>query len=187
MTDKQLIKNCLQGKRDAQLALYETYADTMMGICYRYTKSRADAEDILQEGFIKVFTKLYQFKNEGELGAWMRRIMVNTSISYLHKHNRYKRDLQLDSVEMHPVSTDDPEITLDIKELVELIRTLPIGYQTVFNLVAVEGFSLVEVSKLLESNENTIRSKYSRARNMLIALLKKNEAVQEINKYAERF
>jgi RNA polymerase sigma-70 factor (ECF subfamily) len=159
----------------------------MMGVCYRYTKSAADAEDILQEGFIKVFTKLHQFKNEGDLGAWIRRIMVNTAITYLNKHNRYKRDMQLEALTMHPVSDDDPEINIDTKQLVEIIRTLSSGYQTIFNLVAVEGYSLIEVSQLLNINENTIRSRYSRARAMLIILLKKADLLNERRTYADKF
>jgi RNA polymerase sigma-70 factor (ECF subfamily) len=186
MLTKDLIKKCLEGKQQAQEILYHQYADIMMGVCYRYTKSAADAEDILQEGFIKVFTRLHQFKNEGDLGAWIRRIMVNTAITYLNKHNRYKREMQLEEIALHPVSFDTPEINMDAKQLAELIRTLPVGYQTVFNLVAVEGYTQVEVSQLLNCNENTVRSKYSRARTMLIQLLRKSDKVLENISYAGR-
>jgi RNA polymerase sigma-70 factor (ECF subfamily) len=187
MTTKELIKNCLEENRQAQELLYLQYADTMMGVCYRYTKSTADAEDVLQEGFIKVFTKLHQFKNEGDLGAWIRRIMVNTAISYLNKHNRYKREMQIEAITMHPVVDNGPEISIDTKQLVELIRTLPAGYQTIFNLVAVEGYSLIEISNTLDINENTVRSKYSRARSMLITLLKTNDLMYETKNYANKF
>src|SRR5690349_2389325 len=94
MQDSELIKKCIKGNSAAQYELYSRYAPSMMGVCYRYTKSIADAEDVLQEGFIKVFTRLHQYKYEGELGAWIRKIMVNTAISYLTKHNRYKREMQ---------------------------------------------------------------------------------------------
>ncbi|HEY8388548.1 MAG TPA: sigma-70 family RNA polymerase sigma factor, partial [Parasegetibacter sp.] len=87
---KSLVKECLKGKPAAQRRLYEEFADSMLGVCYRYTKSIADAEDVLQEGFVKVFRHLHQFKAEGELGAWIRRIMVNTAINYLKKSRKYQ-------------------------------------------------------------------------------------------------
>jgi RNA polymerase sigma-70 factor (ECF subfamily) len=186
MVHNDLIKECLKGNRQAQQLLYEHFAGTMFGICYRYTKSRDDAEDVLQEGFIKVFTRLHQYKNEGELGGWIRRIMVNTAINYIQKHNRYKKDLQTEQLTLHPVSNDNPEIQLNTKELVELIRELPTGYQTIFNLVAVEGYSHVEVAAILNMNENTIRSQYSRARAMLISMLKKTSDVNIRINYAGR-
>lgn len=179
----QLIKDCLKGKKEAQYELYNLYASTMMGVCYRYTKSVEDAEDVLQDGFIRVFTKLHQYKQDGDLGAWIRRIMVNCAISYLQKHNRYKKDLQLEDITMHPVSDDDPAITIDTKALVDMIRDLPTGYQTIFNLIAIEGFNHIEVSELLHTNVNTIRSQYSRARAMLINTLKKTDLDNQVTYY----
>ena len=140
----------------------------------------------LQEGFIKVFTRLHQYKFNGELGAWIRKIMVNTAITYLNKHNRYKRELQVEDVLLHPVSDDNPEIHIDTKQLVEIIRELPLAYQIVFNLVAVEGYNHVEVAELLNANENTIRSQYSRARALLIQALKKITEQTEKQNYAGR-
>lgn len=94
MTDHhKLIKDCLNGKQAAQRALYEEFAGNMLGVCYRYTKSMTDAEDVLQEGFIKVFRYLHQYKKAGELGAWIRRIMVNTAINYLKSNRYYQADL----------------------------------------------------------------------------------------------
>jgi RNA polymerase sigma-70 factor (ECF subfamily) len=144
----------------------------MLAVCYRYVKSLSDAEDILQEGFIKVFTKLHQFKRKGELGAWIRRIMVNTAISYLQKHNRYRDELQLENVAIHSVNDNAAEVLLDAKDIIKLICELPVSYQTVFNLVAIEGYSHVEISKMLGINENTIRSQYNRARALLIHKIK---------------
>ncbi|WP_153799555.1 RNA polymerase sigma factor [Foetidibacter luteolus] len=186
MHEKQLIKECINGNRNAQRLLYEQYADNMLGVCYRYTKSLEDAEDILQEGFIKVFTRLDQFKYQGDLGAWIRRIMVNTSITYLTKHNRYKRELHIEDIHVHPVSYETPELHVDTKQLVEVIRELPVAYQTVFNLVAVEGFSHVEIAKMLNAKENTIRSQYSRARMLLIQALHKISDKPEKQNYAGR-
>ena len=177
---QQLIKACLKGKRDAQHELYNLYAPSMLGVCYRYTKSLEDAEDVLQDGFIKVFTKLSQYKQEGDLAAWIRRIMVNCAITYLQKHTRYKKDLHLDDVVLHPISDENPEVKIDTKDLIEIIRALPTNYQTIFNLIAIEGLNHIEVSQLLHTNVNTVRSQYSRARIMLINDLKKNDlAIQD--------
>jgi len=186
MQEKELIKECINGNRSAQHLLYKQYAGNMLGLCYRYTKSIEDAEDILQEGFIKVFTRLHQYRQEGELGAWIRRIMVNTALSYLNKHNRYKRELRMEDIALHPVTSENPELHVDTKQLVEMVRELPVAYQTVFNLVAIEGYSHVEVAKLLNAKENTIRSQYSRARSLLVQELKKNSAQAEKQNYAGR-
>jgi len=171
MDTKALINECLKNNRAAQKHLYNEYADVMLGVCYRYTKSLADAEDVLQEGFIKVFTNLHQYKNMGEAGAWIRRIMVHCSIDYLKKHSRYRNELSFEQLPLHPVSDENPAILLDTKDLVELIRELPAGYQAVFNLIAIEGYNHLEVGQLLGISEQTSRSQYSRARGTLIKQL----------------
>jgi RNA polymerase sigma factor (sigma-70 family) len=171
MDSKTLIHECLKNNRAAQKHLYNEYADVMLGVCYRYTKSLADAEDVLQEGFIKVFTNLQQYKQQGELGAWIRRIMVHSSIDYLKKHSRYRNEMAYEQLPMHPVSDENPAILLDTKDLVELIRELPAGYQTVFNLVGIEGFNHIETGELLGISEQTSRSQYSRARATLVKKL----------------
>jgi RNA polymerase sigma factor (sigma-70 family) len=173
MDYNRLVKDCLKGLPEAQRQLYEHFAEGMLGVCYRYTKSVVDAEDVLQEGFIKVFRHLHQYKFEGELGGWIRRIMVNTALNYLKKNSRYQTDLSFPDTSLHPVSDDNPEVALQAKDLAELIRQLPAGYQTVFNLHAVEGFSHVEIGKMLGINEGTSRSQYARARALLISWLKK--------------
>lgn len=184
MASRQLIQACLQNNRQAQQELYQLYGAAMLGICYRYTKSIEDAEDVLQEGFIKVFKNLQQFRNDGDIAAWIRRIMVNTAITYLHKHNRYKKEMVgEEDNNLHPVTDDNPEIHLHTKELIELIRTLPSGYQTIFNLAAIEGFEHTEIAALLQMNINTVRSQYKRARAMLI---KKIEQQQNIIKNYEQ-
>ena len=164
-----LVKECLKGKGGAQRQLYELFAESMLGICYRYTKSMTDAEDVLQEGFIKVFKYLHQYKSEGELGGWIRRIMVNTALTYLKQNKRYQSDLSFLDNGLHPVSNDNPDVALNAKDLAELIRQLPTGYQTIFNLHAVEGYSHVEIGKMLGIKEATSRSQYSRARSLLIS------------------
>ncbi len=182
----KLVKDCLKGKRDAQKQLYEHYAAEMLAVCYRYTKSTSDAEDVLQDGFVKVFTHLHQFKADGEIGAWIRRIMVNTAINYLKKSSRYQSDLAFSELSMHPVYFDNPEVHMQAKELADLIRQLPPGFQTIFNLHAVEGFTHVEIGQMLGINEGTSRSQYSRARALLISWIKKNEVDSKIASYARQ-
>src|SRR5688572_2808501 len=116
MDYQKLVKDCLKGRPDAQRQLYEQFAEYMLGVCYRYTKSMPDAEDAMQEGFVKVFTNLHQFKSQGELGAWIRRIMVNTTINYLKKQSRYQAELSFTDITLHPVTGDDPEIQMSTKE-----------------------------------------------------------------------
>jgi RNA polymerase sigma factor (sigma-70 family) len=185
MNDQLLVKNCLKGKRDAQQLLYERHAEYMLGVCYRYTKSITDAEDVLQDGFIKVYRNLHQYKSDGELGAWIRRIMVNTAINFLKQQSRSRIDLSFIEDNLHPVSTDDPEISLTVKELAELIRQLPTGYQTIFNLHAVEGYTHVEIGQLLGIHEGTSRSQYARARGLLVSWIKKNETENQNEVYAQ--
>jgi RNA polymerase sigma-70 factor (ECF subfamily) len=101
----QLVKDCLKEKPAAQKELYDHFAPSMLGVCYRYTKSGADAEDVLQEGFVKVFKSLEQYKGEGELGGWIRQVMVRTALNYLKKNSRYRNELLFTDEHLHPVST----------------------------------------------------------------------------------
>ena len=129
MDDHRLVKECLRGKAVAQRQLYDRFAPALLAVCYRYTKSVADAEDVLQEGFVKAFKNLQQFKGEGELGAWLRRIMVTTAINYLKKASRYQAEMLFGDEQLHVVSSYQPQLNLEAKELADLIRQLPAGYQ----------------------------------------------------------
>ena len=180
-----LVKDCLKTKPAAQRQLYEHFAPAMLSVCYRYTKSMADAEDVLQEGFIKVFLNLKQYKFEGELGGWIRRVMVTTALNYLKRNAKYQQDLAFDKSELHPVSDDNPEITLNTKELASLIQQLPTGYQTIFNLHAVEGYSHTEIGALLGISDGTSRSQYARARALLIVWIKKNYSDNKLHSYVK--
>jgi RNA polymerase sigma factor (sigma-70 family) len=184
MDDHRLVKDCLKGKAAAQKELYHLFAGPMLGICYRYTKSIADAEDVLQEGFVKVFKNLTQYKFEGELGGWIRKIMVNTAINYLKKHSRYQTELLFTDDQLHAVGKDDPEVRMSAKELSELIRQLPTGYQTIFNLHAVEGYTHVEIGEILGIHEGTSRSQYARARALLITWIENKNRDSKTEWYA---
>ncbi|HEY2720594.1 MAG TPA: sigma-70 family RNA polymerase sigma factor [Chitinophagaceae bacterium] len=178
----KLVKDCLKGKSEAQRQLYEHFAETMLGVCYRYTKSLRDAEDVLQEGFIKVFFNLKQFRSEGELGAWVRRIMVTTALNFLKRNHNYRDQMYFPAEHLHPVINEDPAIILQAKELTDLIRQLPPGYQTIFNLHAIEGYSHVEIGEMLGITDGTSRSQYARARALLISWLQ-NYSVNKKESY----
>lgn len=183
--DKALIKGCLKNNRASQKQLYEKYAEVMLGVCYRYTKSVADAEDVLQEGFTRVFKNLHQYRFEGELAAWIRRIMVTTALNFLKRNAKYQSDLAFDKLEMHPVADDNPEIILNTKELASLIQQLPTGYQTIFNLHAVEGYSHVEIGAMMGITDGTSRSQYARARALMVTWIKKNYSDKKLQHYAK--
>lgn len=184
MNIEALVTACLKGNAHAQKQLYDAFAAQMMGVCYRYTKSVEDAEDVLQEGFIKVFHHLKQYEGSGELGAWIRKIMVNTALASLKKNAAYNSDMLIQENHMHLVSDDNPEIAVQTKELIEMIRQLPAGYQTVFNLYAIDGFSHAEIGKMLGVGEGTSRSQYMRARIILISWLKKQPGEHKTSSYA---
>ena len=168
MDQQKLVRDCLKGKIHAQRDLYNMYSEAMMGVCYRYTRSVSDAEDILQEGFLKVFLHLGQYKQEGELGAWIRRIMVNTALNFLKKNRKYQEEMFFTEEYLHPVTNEDPARTMEAKELADLVRQLPQGYQVIFNLHAIEGYTHVEIGKMLGISDGTSRSQYARARKLLI-------------------
>jgi RNA polymerase sigma factor (sigma-70 family) len=184
MDEQKLVKDCLKGKLRAQKELYEHFAEKMLGTCYRYTRSMRDAEDVLQEGFVKVFRHLHQYKQEGELGAWIRRIMVNTALNFLKRHRKYQEEMYFTEEYLHPVTTDEPVVRIQAKELADLIRQLPPGYQVIFNLHAVEGYSHVEIGEMLGISDGTSRSQYARARNLLITWIEKNSLQHKQEKYA---
>ncbi len=186
MDYNKLVRDALKLEPGAQRRLYEHFAPVMLGVCFRYTKSRSDAEDVLQDGFVKVFKYLYQYKSEGELGGWIRKIMVNTALNFLKTNKKYQNDLMYNEMTLHPVSTDDPQIQLQAKELSELIRQLPTGYQTIFNLHAVEGYSHVEIGSMLGISDGTSRSQYSRARSLIIEWIKKNSSQEKHEHYGRK-
>jgi RNA polymerase sigma-70 factor (ECF subfamily) len=186
MDQDQLIKGCLKQNREAQRKLYELFAPSMLGVCFRYTKSLNDAEEVLQEGFIKVFTRLNQFKGDGELGGWVRKILVNTDLNYLKTNQKYRYDLSFNEMPLHLVSTENPEVNLNAKELSELIRQLPTGFQTIFNLHAVEGYKHAEIASILGISEGTSRSQYARARILLIEWIEKYSLKEKNGHYGTK-
>ena len=166
MSEKQLIKGCLNGDRGAQEELYNLYSRKMMGLCMRYVGDRETARDLLQDGFIKVFTSLKFFSGAGSFESWMRKIFVNVTMEHFRKKDFLYDTVDLDSVQF---STDDNSTVsrLSAEMIMELVQQLPEGFRTVFNLFAVEGYSHKEIGEMLQISEVTSRSQYARARQWL--------------------
>ena len=170
MNESELVKECLKGKQDSQKHLYELYAPKMLGVCYRYANSHEEAEDFLQEAFITIFRKLDQWKGDGELGAWIRRIVVNTSLNCIKARHRFTDHVNAIPIEEVPDQTIlEKESHPD--ELMELIHQLPEGCKAAFNLYAIEGYSHEEIGKMLNIKPSTSRSQYMKARKMLMQKL----------------
>ncbi|GAB4406942.1 MAG: RNA polymerase sigma factor [Bacteroidia bacterium] len=163
---QELIERCLRLEARAQRQLYEMFAPEMMAVCARYAHSLADAEDMLQEGFVKVFRNLKHYRDQGYLGAWIRRIMINNAIDHLRRGKPRQQQAELyPSVAMD--ETGDALELIQAEELMRMIRELPGGYRMVFNLYAVEGYSHAEIGEQLGITESTSRSQYARARALL--------------------
>ena len=175
MTEEAILQGCLKNNAAAQKEMYYKYSSKMLAVCYRYAHNREDAEDMLQEGFIKVFTQIHTFENRGALEGWIRRIMVHTCINILKKNKRFNESVDLIHATGLQVREESIPSIIQAKEVIECIRLLPMGYRTVLNLYAIEGFSHKEISCMLDIEESTSRSQYTRAKAMLEdVLIRKN-------------
>ena len=163
---KNIIRECVAGDPKAQEALYHRYAPKMFGVCLRYARDRAEAEDNLQEGFVKVFTHIHKFRHEGSLEGWVRRIMVNVSLEKIRKQNMVYPVEDVAIYDSHHLSDDVVEkITAD--ELLVLVQELSPRYRMVFNLYVIEGMSHQEISEAMEISIGTSKSNLARARDIL--------------------
>ena len=151
----------------------------MLSVCYRYAHNREDAEDMLQEGFIKVFLQVHTFESRGAFEGWIRRIIVHTCINILKKNKKFNESVDIIHANGLQVREDTVPAIIQAKQVVECIRMLPIGYRTVLNLYAVEGFSHREIAGLLDIEESTSRSQYTRAKAMLEDILIKKRIIQK--------
>lgn len=175
--DLQLIESCRKGDRASQKAIYDRLASRMFPICIRYAGDRESAQDILQDGFITLFTKLDDYKGDGSFEGWARRIFVTTALMYLRKKDVLKMSDDLDLARGLKADTVTQTQNLGYKELMELIMTLPPGFRTVFNLYALEGYSHKEIGEMLGISETTSRTQLSRARIWLQNKIKERENV----------
>ena len=168
MEGQQLIDECKKGNRLAQKELYDKYARKMMGVCLRYVSDRETARDLLQDGFVKVFTSLDTYTGSGVFDAWIRKIFVNGALEYLRRGDVLREASDWDSI-AEPVESFSVSAVSELSaaDLMKLIQELPAGFRTVFNLFAIEGYSHREIAEMMNITESTSRSQYTRARQLL--------------------
>jgi RNA polymerase sigma factor (sigma-70 family) len=171
INENDLINGCINGERKAQHDLYRKYAPLMYGVCLRYAGNVEEAEDILQEGFIKVFSKIASFRKEGSFEGWIRRIFVNTAIEH------YRKKIYLQPISEHQENTVEGKYLsvldkLGEKDIIKLVQQLSPGYRTVFNMYVVEGYTHKQIAEELGISEGTSKSQLSRAKMILQELVK---------------
>ena len=170
MTEQEIIQGCIENKASAQEKLYALYSRRMMAICLRYTRSRAEAEDIFHEAFIKVFKNIYTWQG-GSFEGWMRRIFVNTAINHFHQNKKYFDHVDASYAESVLSSSENIISQLSNQELLETIDRLPEGYKLIFNLHVVEGYSHNEIAEMLNIAEGSSKSQLSKAKAYLKKLI----------------
>lgn len=171
--EHNLIQGCLKGDKRAQKELYQTYKSSMYGICLRYAKNREEAKDMLQDGFVKIYSNLYQYKPIGPLGGWMRRVMVNVCLQHIRRRKDLFSNTDIDKVAHLYQAQEEVFTQFREKALVQMIQQLPEGYRAVFNLYVIEGYSHKEIAQQLGISESTSKSQLSRAKATLRQLLEK--------------
>ena len=173
-SDTELIKGCMKGDRQAQNRLYQKYKAILFGICLRYGNSREEAEDMLQEGFIKIFSDLYQYQPTGPLGGWMRKVVINVALQHIRKNKKFR--IFENHEQIVAVYEPDLKIFKNNREeaILKIVQQLPDGYRIIFNLYVIEEFSHKEIAEKLGISVSTSKSQYSRARAALRTMLVKN-------------
>lgn len=178
MKENDIIEGCLHDDPVAQAELYNCFSPKMLALCYRYASSREDAEDMLQEGFIRIFTQINTFESKGSLEGWIRRIIVNNCINFLKKNKRFSECVALDHASDVAFKEESIASLIQSRQVIDVIRGLPVGYRTVLNLYAIEGYSHKEIAAMLDIEEGTSRSQYSKARNLLEQTLLRDGIVE---------
>jgi len=167
MNEDILVKKCIEGDNRAQKKLFDLFAPKLFGVCLRYMKDHNLAQDTLQDGFVKIFTKLSDYNGKGSFEGWMRRITVNTCLDQLRKDQKLKVNTPIDDVSFLVKDNHWIEEELTAKDLLKLVESLPDGYRVVFNMFAIEGYSHKEIAEQLNISENTSKSQFSRAKSHL--------------------
>jgi len=175
LTEEEIIEGCIRKRRRAQKALYEKYHRRMLGICVRYCTTKAEAEDVMVDGFMNIYSKIKTFTGQGSFEGWMRRVMVNTAIDNYRKNKTHLNDEDLekvaDKLSHEPVFYE----TITAEEILKLVKQLPSGYQIVFNLYAIEGYTHLEIGQMLGISENTSKTQLFKARKMLQKMLQQTQ------------
>ena len=173
-TEAQLIVALKRGESRAHKVVYERFSGKMLAVCTRYCANRDDAEEVMLDGFMRVFEKIEQFREEGSFEGWIRRVMVTESLMFLRKAKQWRQEVPMDEVTIEP-DYEWADTAVNENDLMRLVNQLPDGYRTVFNLYAIEGYAHAEIAEMLGISEGTSKSQLSRARMMLQANLKKME------------
>ena len=167
--DKILVEGCLKNQRNSQKKLYEKYAPIMLGICMRYVNCKDEAEDVMIEGFMKVFLSLDSYKEECSLFYWIKKVMVNNAISYYRKNSKHYQSVSINEVEGYDVvdTFNDMETNISQRELLGIIQRMPEFLRIVMNLRAFEGYSYNQISEILDISEVTCRTRFCKAKQWL--------------------
>jgi RNA polymerase sigma factor (sigma-70 family) len=177
-SETDLIQGCINGNRQMQEFLYKKFSPKMYGVCLRYAGNTEDANDILQEGFIKIFKNIGKFRSEGSFEGWIRRIFVNTSIEHFRKKVKLYNVTEVQENTIEDKELDALDL-LDAKDIISIVNELSPGYKAVFNMHIIEGYSHKEIAGILGITEGTSKSQLARAKGVLkkmveIRLNKKN-------------
>lgn len=181
-SEAELIEGCKARKRDLQKALYQRYSAKMFMVCLRYTKNREEAEDVLQDGFVKLFSSIDQYSGAGSFEGWMRRIIVNTALEAIRKKKMNFSSEDIYNLEADHASEYDAISKIALKDLLALIRELPAGCQVIFNLYAIEGYNHREIAEKLAISDGTSKSQLARARQLLQEKIRSSYDLKELVK-----
>jgi len=174
----QLVKALQKGDPKAQRHFYDKYAARMLAVCVRYLSDQMEAEDVMIEGFMKVFDRINQFKGEGSFEGWVRRLVTNEALMRLRTKKYIETDIEAPEVQLQAANFDLADSNLEADDLMAIIEKLPTGYRTVFNLYAIEGYSHAEIAEQLGIAESTSKSQLHRARAFLQTMLKEIESIK---------
>ncbi|MSQ79872.1 MAG: sigma-70 family RNA polymerase sigma factor [Flavobacteriaceae bacterium] len=167
-TEEEVLKGCLSRDRACQKAVFDRYSGRMLSLCFRYSRDKMEAEDILQEAFIRVFDSLHQFGFKGSFEGWLRRVMVTTALNHYRKKKNERMEVDMEeAVEVEKAEFDNYDNRFELKELMAMVQTLPAQYKAVFNLYAVDGYNHREIAEMLGISESSSKSNLSRARGIL--------------------
>lgn len=164
--EDELIEGCKKNHPKSQRDLYERFSGKMYSLCLRYIKEETEAEDVLVAGFMKIFNKIEQYQREGSFEGWIRKIMVNESLQYIRQNKNMYLQVDIENAQ-YSFNTDAIESQLAAEDLLKMVGRLPMGYRTIFNLYAIEGYSHQEIADMLDISVNTSKSQLSRARALL--------------------
>jgi RNA polymerase sigma-70 factor (ECF subfamily) len=179
MTDRELVERCLKGDASAQHLLFKTHSSKMYALCLRYMGNQLEAEDVLQDSFIKVFERLKQWKGDGPLGGWIRSVVVNTALTQLKSRKKTQGEVQVEEAFQVFDYAESQLQAMQTAELMKMIQEMPDGYRTVFNLFAIEGYAHKEIAEQLGITESTSKTQFLKARNWLIRQLEKVDVKED--------